>query len=403
MGVMVELFDMGFHLHNYVENIKNDINNRINSMDENKILSSNENDCIQYLINLFRVELIKLCPEKISYTKKSRTIYKKDLPRRISFNPYETVEVPNIVYSIPFNGDMELLKYCPSHYQFPPNDFYIENNSIRFELLKLDDDVESFKREDNKSKDNLNIMFENMNNDIVKINQDLEIYIKNTFKNKKENLIKENDFFASLDIQESNSEKIHRTETYSVPLNFQEKISINFNEISELNPTLDYETYNKLLTSIYKYCSSFEQHPEICKPHNEEGIRDLILAHLTSITDETVAAEAINRSGKTDLLIKHSIHNMFVAECKIWYGKKAYLDAITQLLSYLTWKDSKTAIIIFVRNRGMSHVLNEIKKHTPSHENFKKFNRCYGDNWFEYEFINEDITFFLSVLVFKID
>jgi len=102
-------------------------------------------------------------------------------------------------------------------------------------------------------------------------------------------------------------------------------------------------------------------------------------------------------------LIKHSIHNIFVAECKIWYGKKAYLDSITQLLSYLTWKDSKTAIIIFVRNQGMGHVLNEIKKHTPSHENFKKFNRCYRDNWFEYDFINVYITFFLSVLVFKID
>lgn len=400
---MVELFNIGFHLHNYVENIKNDINNTISSMDENKILSSNENECIQYLNNLFQVELIELYPEKIYYTKKSRTIYKKDLPRRISFNPYETVEVPNIVYSIPFKGDIELLKYSPSHYQLPPKKFYIKNNCICFELLKLDDDVESFKREVDKSKDYLTIMFENMNTDVIKINRDLEIYIKNTFKNKKETLIKENDFFASLDIPESNSEKIHRTETYSVPINFQDKISINFNEISELNPTLDYKTYNKLLNSIYKYCSSFEQHPEICKPHNEESIRDLILAHLTSITDETVAAEAINRSGKTDLLVKHSFHNIFVAECKIWYGKKAYLDAITQLLSYLTWKDSKTAIIIFVRNQGMSHVLNEIKKHTSSHANFKRFNRCYGENWFEYEFFNDDIAFFLSVLVFKID
>ena len=403
MGVRVELFNIGFHLHNYVENIKNDINNTISSMDENKILSSNENECIQYLNNLFQVKLIELYPEKIYYTKKSRTIYKKDLPRRISFNPYETVEVPNIVYSIPFKGDIELLKYSPSHYQLPPKKFYIKNNCICFELLKLDDDVESFKREVDKSKDYLTIMFENMNTDVIKINRDLEIYIKNTFKNKKETLIKENDFFASLDIPESNSEKIHRTETYSVPINFQDKISINFNEISELNPTLDYKTYNKLLTSLYKYCSSFEQHLEICKHHNEEGIRDLILAHLTSITDETVAAEAINRSGKTDLLVKHGFHNIFVAECKIWYGKKTYLDAITQLLSYLTWKDSKTAIIIFVRNQGMSHVLNEIKKHTSSHANFKRFNRCYGENWFEYEFFNDDIAFFLSVLVFKID
>ncbi len=85
----------------------------------------------------------------------------------------------------------------------------------------------------------------------------------------------------------------------------------------------------------------------------------------------------------------------------VW--EKGYLKAIDQLLSYLTWKDSKTTIIIFVRNQGINHVLNEIEKYTKTHNNFNKFNGRFEKNWFEYEFFNEDIEFILSVLVFKID
>ncbi len=325
---MITLFNMNSNLYDYTENIKRNIDERIKSMDDIEILSNNENDCIQYLIKLFKVDFIELYPDEISYAKKSKKIYKKDLPRKISFNPYEKVEVPSIVLSVPFKGDMDLLIYRPSRFQLPPNNFYIENGSICFDLLKLNNDSEGFKREVNKSKDYLTIMFENMNNDIVKINQDLEIYIKNAFKNKKENLIKENDFFVSLDIPESNSGKINK-KTYSIPINYQNKISINFEKLSKLNPTLDYNTYKEILTSIYKYCSSFEQHPETCKHHDEEGIRDLVLAHLSSIIDESVTAESINKSGKTDILIKHGISNIFVSECKIWYGKKVILKQLT--------------------------------------------------------------------------
>jgi hypothetical protein len=39
--------------------------------------------------------------------------------------------------------------------------------------------------------------------------------------------------------------------------------------------------------------------------------------------------------------------NVFVAECKFWRGPKSFTEAVDQLLGYLSWRDSKSALLIF--------------------------------------------------------
>ncbi|HAF13387.1 MAG TPA: hypothetical protein DCK93_17840 [Blastocatellia bacterium] len=79
------------------------------------------------------------------------------------------------------------------------------------------------------------------------------------------------------------------------------------------------------------------------------------------------------------------------------------LFAIDQILGYLTWRDSKAAIIYFVRNRNLGPVLEEIDAATPDH-------RCYvetlgktNDGWINFRLtLLEDSTSQtnLSILVF---
>ena len=52
--------------------------------------------------------------------------------------------------------------------------------------------------------------------------------------------------------------------------------------------------------------------------------------------------------------------NVFIAECKFWKGPKAFSEAIDQLLGYATWRDSKTAILVFNRGTETSTVLTGI-------------------------------------------
>ena len=56
-----------------------------------------------------------------------------------------------------------------------------------------------------------------------------------------------------------------------------------------------------------------------------------------------------NFQGKTDILIRFEERDILVAECKFWKAK-AFLETIDQLLSYLSWRDTKAALIIFNRN-----------------------------------------------------
>ena len=58
-------------------------------------------------------------------------------------------------------------------------------------------------------------------------------------------------------------------------------------------------------------------------------------------------SEAFRYKGKTDICIEQDNRAAFIGECKLWSGSKGLSDALNQLLGYLTWRDSKAALIIF--------------------------------------------------------
>ena len=76
----------------------------------------------------------------------------------------------------------------------------------------------------------------------------------------------------------------------------------------------------------------------------------------------------------------------FVAECKYWKGEKTYLKTIDQLLGYLTWRNSKVAVINFVQNNEFSDVLEKTKTSTKTHPNFLKELNSNDETWFNYKF-----------------
>ena len=81
--------------------------------------------------------------------------------------------------------------------------------------------------------------------------------------------------------------------------------------------------------------------------HNEEELRDIVLANLNSVYEGDATGEQFRKKGKTDICIEDSNRAAFVAECKIWRGEENLTAAVDQLLGYLTWRDCKTALIVF--------------------------------------------------------
>ena len=132
----------------------------------------------------------------------------------------------------------------------------------------------------------------------------------------------------------------------------------------------DEETYVEILRIIRITGMGMEQHPSTFLGKEEESIRDYLLVVLASHF-ESVTGETFNRKGKTDILVRRTNANVFVAECKFWSGEKGFLEAISQLLGYLTWRDSKSALLVFVRNKQLQPVLDNIRAATPSHTSYE--------------------------------
>ena len=82
---------------------------------------------------------------------------------------------------------------------------------------------------------------------------------------------------------------------------------------------------------------------------------------------------------------------IFIAECKFWSGEKGYLKTISQLLNYLTWRDTKASVVMFVRQKDFTTILEKVETSTNQHENYLGFVNKSDENWFNYRFhINGD-------------
>jgi len=129
------------------------------------------------------------------------------------------------------------------------------------------------------------------------------------------------------------------------------------------------EVYEHILQVIRHEGRSFESIPKTLSVHGEEELRDFIVAHLNTHYEGDATGETFRVHGKTDIRIEFENRAAFVGECKVWSGPKALSKAVDQLLSYVTWRDSKGAIIIL--NKDMSgftaiqeKVLPALKKHS---------------------------------------
>ena len=122
----------------------------------------------------------------------------------------------------------------------------------------------------------------------------------------------------------------------------------------------------------------------------EEQIRDLILVNLNGHYEGDATGETFNAQGKTDILIRADDRNVFIAECKFWAGPKSLLAAIDQILGYLTWRDTKAALLLFCKNIDFTNTLSSIATAVPEHPNFKRELKTISDTHVRYLFRQKD-------------
>ena len=115
-----------------------------------------------------------------------------------------------------------------------------------------------------------------------------------------------------------------------------------------------------------------ERHPNSFSTLNEKSIRDHFLVQLNGHYEGEATGETFNALGKTDILILVENKNVFIAECKFWRGKKGFESAIEQLFRYLTWRDTKAALLIFNRTKNSNSVRSKMHKSIESNSQYVK-------------------------------
>jgi hypothetical protein len=115
---------------------------------------------------------------------------------------------------------------------------------------------------------------------------------------------------------------------------------------SSPEPTLVGELYDHTLHVIGQVARAMERTPGDYTKSSEEKLRDALLIVLNTHYEGQGQAEAFNKGGKTDILIRVEGRNIFIGECKLWKGEKSLADALDQLFGYATWRDEAGADLL---------------------------------------------------------
>ena len=170
-------------------------------------------------------------------------------------------------------------------------------------------------------------------------------------------------------------------------------------------PTLEESEYQYILNIMDNMTKVMERSPHTFIDMGEEDIRQHFLIQLNGAYEGDATGETFNYQGKTDILIRSEGQNLFIGECKFWRGPKAFTETVDQLLSYLSWRDSKAAILIFNKNRNLTGVLNAIRDAMTEHPHKKRGPEMQGETQFRYVMGNpndHDREIIMTVMVYDI-
>jgi hypothetical protein len=137
-------------------------------------------------------------------------------------------------------------------------------------------------------------------------------------------------------------------------------------------PALEEAEYQYIIKIMEDMSVMMERSPSAFERLEEEHLRDFYLVVLNGHYEGRATGETFNAAGKTDILIRENNRNIFIAECKYWHGEKSLIEAIDQLLGYLTWRDTKACLVIFNRNKKFGSMLAKLEVAVTGHPNRKR-------------------------------
>lgn len=378
-------------LYEVLESHGRKLKEEIDSQERNYLLNANEVQLIRHFIDKYRIEPLSIHTDRIYATDREELIPAERFDSfRFNVERGQRYKKQIITYHLPFSGDQDLLRFIPSTRIMWTREVSVSKAEILLDFINWSDDAGSISSDAKSDLENIQIQAGHVTSEVNSYNARLEAETSQLIKTRKTELLKKSNLLASLGVPIKRASDV--PSTFAVPAPKKRVIVAKPTAPTSAfapEPTLDDTTYQSLLKIINDTGVEIERHPSIYDGKDEETLRDHFLMVLSPHFD-SVTGETFNKKGKADILIRHEGKNVFVAECGIWKGAKQFLGKIDQLLSYLTWRDSKTALIFFVRNKEFGPVVETIKKEIVSHSSFVKAHPPVGEASLRYEFTLKD-------------
>jgi hypothetical protein len=138
-------------------------------------------------------------------------------------------------------------------------------------------------------------------------------------------------------------------------------------------PAISEDGFLAIISEIESVTTAVQRLPGTFAAMPEESLRDVLLVVLNNRFGPATG-ETFSRKGKTDIFVPWGGDQraVFIAECKWWKGPAAFRKAIEQLLGYLTWRDSRAALVIFLRDGNPSEIAEKAAAELQGHASFKR-------------------------------
>ncbi|WP_294267137.1 hypothetical protein [uncultured Chryseobacterium sp.] len=378
--------------------IKN-LESEINSTSESYILNVSEEQFADYLIDKYQIEKPIVHFENVYADNIEKNIPAEHFPMSFYIRNDKSYPRQVIQFFAPISGNSELLKYVPGTNTITLGggkcDFEVDHDKLKLEIIDFYNIPQKIKLEYDENVLSAKRKLEQLYQDFDEFNNYLESWITGEIKKRKNKFLSQNEFMNSLGVPLKKN--INTSETFAVPRPaLRTKIKVSKPQSNSQpfrpEPTIDLEVYNQILKLINDVGKNFERMPSVYKGKGEEDLRDHILMTLDpNFEYGSACGETFNKTGKTDIQLRYDSSVVFIAECKFWTGEKGFLETISQLINYLTWRDTKASVIIFVKQKDFTTILTKVENITPKHPNYIGFMSKSDENWLNYRFhINGD-------------
>ena len=274
--------------------------------------------------------------------------------------PGERAYVPgtSLQIAVPYEGDSNLLRIRPSQYTLSrPPDVEVQGDLLLLAFSFPDDapNSDQLKQTIHEALSFLDAGAKQLSIDVENHNRQLIPRIREALEAKRQKAVRATNAVTGLDIPMKRSE----SPAFAVPAKRRER-PIRLPTVAtgtfQPEPYLPDKEYDFILSVTRSMALVIERSPASFASLDEEAVRNHFLIQLNGHYDGQASGETFNAAGKTDILLRHGDRNVFIAECKFWTGPKNLGDAVDQLLSYLTWRDCKCALLVFNRNQDSTAV-----------------------------------------------